>query len=86
MSICNNFNVRVLSNNRYIELSPNISLIKEWACKVCGKPNKPDERIDTEDIFKDEQSFCIGCWLKRILDPSYGVYGQGEPVYPNPFK
>lgn len=86
MSRGNNYSMKVLSNNRYIELSSNISLIKEWRCKVCGKPNKPDERVDTESILGDDESFCIGCWLKRIIEPSYGVYGQGEPVYPNPFK
>ena len=65
--------MKVLSNNRYIELSPNITLIKEWACKICGKPNKPDERIDTETIFGDEESFCIKCWLIKwkLIKPDY---------------
>lgn len=59
--------MRVFVYNRYLDLSSNVSIIKKWDCKVCGKENGPQERVDTQKPFGlDEESFCIPCWLGRL--------------------
>ena len=86
MSICNNFigvKNKTLSNNIYIDLTPNISMIKAWACKVCEKENPPDNRVDTISIFGDDESFCIKCWLikLKVVKPDYA-----NPFFPETFQ
>ena len=59
--------MRVFAQNRYIDVSPNLSFIKKWECRVCGKENSPQERVDTEKPFNlGEESFCLNCWLSKI--------------------
>ena len=58
--------MRIFAYNHYLDLSSNISIIKKWPCKLCGKENSPIERVDTETVFGDEESFCFLCWLKKL--------------------
>ena len=58
--------MKVFAYNHYIDLSPNITIIKSWPCKICGQENSPQERVDTETIFGDEHSYCIRCWLVKL--------------------
>lgn len=59
--------MNVFFYGRTIDLSPNITIIKKWSCKTCGKKNPPTERIDTQaPLGGDEESFCIEHWLKRL--------------------
>lgn len=58
--------MRIFAYNHYLDLSPNITIIKKWPCKICGQENSPLERVDTETVFRDEESFCIKCWLEKL--------------------
>jgi len=58
--------MKVFAHNHYLDLSPNITIIKKWPCKICGHKNPPYERVDTENIWKEEESFCILHWLEKL--------------------
>ncbi len=59
--------MRIFAENHYLDLSPNITIIKKWPCKICGKENSPLKRVDTETMFGDEESFCISHWYQKLL-------------------
>lgn len=43
----------------------------ELSCACCGVNNHRYDRVDTEDIFGVEESFCILCWWKHIVEISH---------------
>lgn len=56
---------KVLTNNHYLDLGCNISENIMY-CSICGSPNKKEERVDTENIWDEEESFCFNCWFNSI--------------------
>lgn len=59
--------MKIFSYNHYLDLSVNRTIIKKWPCKFCGKENSVEERVDTETVFGDEESFCISHWYQKLL-------------------
>ncbi len=37
---------------------------EKLVCISCGQKCKRNDRIDTEDVWEDESSFCWECWRK----------------------
>jgi hypothetical protein len=59
--------VKILVHNFYVDLSSN-QATPLLPCKVCGKENLKEKRVDTENPFGENESFCLGCWGSRMLD------------------
>lgn len=72
--------MKIFAHNHYLDLSPNVTIIKKWPCKICGQENSPVERVDTQGIFNEEESYCILCWLKK-LDILEDMPGYPQDVF-----
>ena len=66
--IADMFKLSTVSWKNYILFFDYNSSFIKLSCVCCGKLNRRLSRVDTEDVFGVEESYCIICWWKHILE------------------